>query len=289
MSEFQRDELVPTCKKLINPTFAALQGLGGRASNREILERVILDLHLPEETIRKPHTGSLTKTELAYRLAWARTYLKQYGAIINTDRSVWSVSDEYIDQKTLDEEAVFKAMPKSHLDNIKVDPDDEMPHNPADQPQENPIKKEMADIISQLIPSTFSGLVINVFEHAGVTNIDIRSSESNEIIGWGEFSCAGILTTSLSFQILTDAREVDSSAVRSFRGSLDNDSEISVLVSKSSFTEDPKAEAADRGKRNIHLLSGNQLIEIMISLGIGIQQNIHFNIDYAYFSDLSMS
>lgn len=95
---------------------------------------MILDLHLPEETIRKSHTGSLTKTELSYRLAWARTYLKQYRAIINTDRSVWSVSDEYIDQKTLDEEAVFKAMPKSHLDNIKVDPDDEMPHNPADQP-----------------------------------------------------------------------------------------------------------------------------------------------------------
>jgi restriction system protein len=74
---------VPTFDQLMNPTLAALRALGGSASIPELVERVIADLRLPREVIEQPHPG-ISRTELEYRLAWARSYLKKYGLINNS-------------------------------------------------------------------------------------------------------------------------------------------------------------------------------------------------------------
>jgi len=72
---------VPTHYQLFNPTLKALHHLGGSASITELLEQVIEDLQPPQEIIEQPHPGKTNQTELEYRLAWARTYLKKYGLI----------------------------------------------------------------------------------------------------------------------------------------------------------------------------------------------------------------
>lgn len=79
---------VPTHDKLLKPTLKALHSLGGSASINELLEQVIEDLHLPQNVVEQPHPGKNNQTELAYRLAWARTYLKKYGLIVNSTRGV---------------------------------------------------------------------------------------------------------------------------------------------------------------------------------------------------------
>lgn len=45
--------------------------------------------------IAEPHLGSTRQTELEYQLAWARTYLKNYGIITNTARRVWMITSNY--------------------------------------------------------------------------------------------------------------------------------------------------------------------------------------------------
>ena len=87
---------VPTNRELMNPTLDALFELGGSATNGEITTQVIKDLGLSSEIVEAPHiTRSNTNahmTELEYRLAWSRTYLKMYGAIENSTRGVWSLT-----------------------------------------------------------------------------------------------------------------------------------------------------------------------------------------------------
>lgn len=66
---------VPTYDKLFNPVLTAMKNLGGSARNDEIEEEVIKILNLGENDVNDLHRGNTTK--LAYRLAWARNYLKR--------------------------------------------------------------------------------------------------------------------------------------------------------------------------------------------------------------------
>ena len=84
--------MVPTFEELLLPTLAAIRGLGGSATITEQVDRVITELDLPTEIVEQPHSGSDTRTELEYRLAWARTYLKKYGLIDNSTRGIWSLT-----------------------------------------------------------------------------------------------------------------------------------------------------------------------------------------------------
>ena len=82
---------LPRYSDLIRPTFKALQELGGSGRNNEILNQIIDDMKYPDTTVTYPHKGSDTKSELSYQADWARTYLRKYGIIENSDRGVWTI------------------------------------------------------------------------------------------------------------------------------------------------------------------------------------------------------
>jgi len=81
----------PKYYELFNPLLQALRELGGSASIPELEESVSRILGLSEEDINQIHKGNRTK--FSYNLAWARTYLKRYGLLENSDRGVWALSD----------------------------------------------------------------------------------------------------------------------------------------------------------------------------------------------------
>ena len=91
MTGYSRNQ-VPSHDQLFNPTLKAIRALGGSASIAEIAQRVINDLTLPDGLAQFPH-GRGRQTELEYRLAWARTYLKQYG-LLDSTRGVWSLTPQ---------------------------------------------------------------------------------------------------------------------------------------------------------------------------------------------------
>jgi restriction system protein len=86
---------VPSFDQLIHPLLRALQELGGSGSITEIYDKVVelekfrddihTQLHDPEKS---------NQTEVAYRLAWARTYLKKFGHLENSTRGIWSLNQK---------------------------------------------------------------------------------------------------------------------------------------------------------------------------------------------------
>lgn len=95
---------VPAFSELMWPVLTALKGLGGSATNEELLARVIDDEHFSETIQNAEHTGG-GQSKLNYNLAWAKTYLKRAAAIENSGRGVWAIT-AYGD--TLFEKDVFK-------------------------------------------------------------------------------------------------------------------------------------------------------------------------------------
>ena len=71
---------IPTYDRLMNPLLKALRDLGGSGSTDEIYQRVSENLKLPEDVLSVLHDPETSnQTEVQYRLAWARTYLKKFG------------------------------------------------------------------------------------------------------------------------------------------------------------------------------------------------------------------
>src|ERR1035437_1811770 len=84
---------IPTYDRLMNPVLQALRDLGGSGSTDEIYQRVAENLKLPEDVLNVPHDPETSnQTEVQYRLAWARTYLKKFGFLESPQRGLWSLT-----------------------------------------------------------------------------------------------------------------------------------------------------------------------------------------------------
>jgi restriction system protein len=83
---------IPPYKELLWPTLKAVREIGDSGTIEEIVEKVIELEGFSEEQQAVPH-GDGPQSEIEYRLAWARTYLKGMGALENSKRGVWSTTE----------------------------------------------------------------------------------------------------------------------------------------------------------------------------------------------------
>lgn len=86
---------VPGFEQTIKPILTALQENGGRASIAELDQTAIRIMNLPEDVIKIMHKDSKKQSEIEYRMAWGRTYLKKYGLITNVSRGIWAFTDKF--------------------------------------------------------------------------------------------------------------------------------------------------------------------------------------------------
>ena len=77
----------PANSELASIVVKILQTEAVEVSNEKLRDLVIRRLSLPQRLIDEIHSGK--RTELEYRLAWARTIAKQRGLIESTSRCKW--------------------------------------------------------------------------------------------------------------------------------------------------------------------------------------------------------
>ena len=98
-----------TYNDLISPVFIVLQALGGSGTVKEINDKIIETLKLPDSVVDVLHDPNRSpQTELEYQLAWARTYLKKYGAIENCSKGVWAITSNFLSIKEIDGKDVLR-------------------------------------------------------------------------------------------------------------------------------------------------------------------------------------
>jgi len=84
---------IPSYVELLWPTLQAIRELGGSGSITEIAEKVVALEQFTEEQQSVPHGGG-PQTEIGYRLAWSRTYLKGMGLLDNSTRGVGALTNQ---------------------------------------------------------------------------------------------------------------------------------------------------------------------------------------------------
>lgn len=102
---------VPGFDAYLNPILKALHAEGGSAHIDRLYAVVVTHMRLPVEqlqVIHNPERGS--QTEVAYRMAWARTYLRKAGLIHNPSRGVWALTPKGLDTTEVDSQALVRSV-----------------------------------------------------------------------------------------------------------------------------------------------------------------------------------
>lgn len=292
--------LVPTYTELIIPTYKALLDLGGSGTINEIYQKVVENLNLPDEIADKSHLGNENQTELEYQLAWARTYLKNYGILINSARGVWALTPEYTVELELDaREIVAYTVRRNALKRSSIGkktnqdpfntPDDGITENDdIEYPEEiKPWRQRLSEVLQNMNPYGFERLTQRVLRESGFTQVEVtKKTGDGGIDGTGKLKINGIFSFNVAFQCKRYKGPVGAGDIRDFRGSLTTDIEKGVFITTSTFTRAAKEEATNPGKRQIDLIDGEDFINKIVECGIGVREVKIYEIDEDFFEKI---
>ena len=279
---------MPQFSDLFNPTLKALQCLGGSGKINEIYDEVVKLLNLPESIIDIPHSNG-SQSELEYRLAWARTYMKKSGIIDNSVRGVWSINAEHIATKELDiNEIVRTGRNQSRSENEKCPPSilESAPEEGVDVSNTS-WRSKLYDILMSMDAYAFERLAQRLLRECGFTHVEVtKKSVDGGIDGTGKLKINGIFSFNIAFQCkrYKDSTPISSAAIRDFRGSLTTDIEKGVFITTSTFSKAAKDEASNPGKQQIDLMDGEEFIDKLAEFGIGVREVKDYEIDESYFA-----
>jgi len=289
------DPRVPRYYNLFMPTFTALKALGGSGSNEEILNQVIADMQLPDEVADIPH-GDKNISEVAYQLAWARTYLSKYGVIENSARAVWAISPQFVGVKELNVQKILKAArtasngEKAQKLQSAQEVDDGCNSNEddTDVPDEaRPWRMKLLDILTRMNAFGFERLTQRVLRECGFTQVEVtKKTGDGGIDGYGKWKINGIFSFNVAFQCKRYSGVVGAGDIRDFRGSLTTDIEKGVFITTGTFSKAAKEEAAKPGKQQIDLIDGEAFMDKIAEYGIGVKEVKIYEVDEKFFEKI---
>ncbi len=286
----------------MNPLLRALQALGGSGSVEEIYDKVVELEQFSEELLSQLHDSEKSnQTEIGYRLAWARSYLKKYGLLDNSARGIWSLNAQSKDFTKCDPQAVVQHVRglwhKAHkkgkgsaetaastpLSSDSLSPSDDM----AEEPE---WKQKLHAVLTQkLNPAAFERLVQRVLREAGFTQVEVTGrSGDGGIDGRGIARIHGLMSFHVLFQCKRYKGSVSAGDIRDFRGAMMGRADKGLFITTGTFTPAAVKEATRDGAPPIDLLDGNDFAEKLRELGIGVTTKTVqvYAVDEAWFANI---
>ena len=266
--------------ELMNPTLEAIRSSGGSASIKEITVRIVDIMNLSPDKVEVPH-GNGSQTELEYRLAWTRTYLKQYGLIDNSERGIWSLTSSGRKTEEVDAEEVRKTVVQQRRSVIQnranediLSADDEDPI--GDPALETPTwREELLETLQNIPPDAFERLCQRLLRESGFVEVKTTGkSGDGGIDGHGIIRLAGLISFPVLFQSKRYKGSVGAGAVRDFRGAMAGRADKGVILTTGTFTMEAQREATRDGAPPIDLIDGELLADRLRELHLGVETRI---------------
>ena len=261
---------LPPYDALMNPLLHVLKALGGSGTSEEINAKVIEAVGLSDEQleiIHDPERGS--QTEVEYRLAWARTYLKRYGVIDNSSRGVWALTAKGREIDEVSPQAVKRYMAAEQRKKVHVDGEKDELETVTEQLS---WREELMNVLLKMDPAAFERLVQRLLRESGFIQVEVTGrSGDGGIDGKGIMRLGGLLSFHVIFQCKRYHGSVSAAQVRDFRGAMVGRADKGLLITTGNFTKDAVREATRDGAPAIDLVDGDQLVEKLRELALGVQ------------------
>lgn len=276
----------PQYHEMMIPTIDVIDELGGSGTIQEIAEGVIELLDLPEEITSQPHNPEKSsQTEVEYRLAWARTYLKKVGLIQNSERGVWSFTDKYQRGMKLDAEEIVQTVRGLTKNSRKKAIDDA----PEAIPETDDWRELIHQTVLALDPSAFERLTKRILREIGFVQVEVTGkSGDGGIDGKGIVKIQDVLSYHVVFQCKRYKGSVSPSAIRDFRGAMVGRADKGLFITTGTFTREATKEATRDGASPIDLIDGDDLVEMLkkLRLGVNVRMVEEVGVDSQWFENI---
>ncbi|WP_395444557.1 restriction endonuclease [Caulobacter sp. UC70_42] len=249
---------VPSYDAYMWPIVERLRAHGRSMTNEEMLDDVSAHMGLSEAVRSAPH-GNSGQTEVEYRMAWARTYLKKIGALENSGRGVWTLTPKgaaiteaevrggprQVQQDYAAQRAA--ASPRFSLDDT---PSPSTAFDAAAEIEgEEPWRGALMARLLALDPSAFERLCQRLLREAGFSKVEVTGKT-----GDGGIDGTGVLRMNLlSFQVIFQCKRwqgsVGAPTVRDFRGAMVGRADKGLILTTGTFTAEARREAVRDGRR----------------------------------------
>jgi restriction system protein len=272
----------PKYYEFMNPTLQALREGGGTLTNEEIVDAVVTLMRLPEEVLeRQQHGHNLSEVE--YRIAWAKSYLKQAGYLTQSERGVWALTPKGKDTPRINERAIVTANRKAYRTRRKEKilplttqsmQEEAVQESPAAEEIEAELswKQQVLDAILAMSPEAFERLSQRLLRESGFTQVEVTSrSRDGGIDGKGVLRLGGLINFQVVFQSKRYAGTVSAGIVRDFRGAMIGRADKGLIISTGTFSRDARAEAIRDGAPAIDLVDGQELAELLKKYTLGVK------------------
>jgi restriction system protein len=260
---------IPTFDVFMNPVIQALKSLGGSGTIEEINNKATEIVGLSDEqleVLHDPEKGGQTQVE--YRLAWTRTYLKKYGVLENSGRGVWALTAKGSQLDHVNPQVVKRVVrEQSKRPSALVTIQDEL----AEADAELTWRDELMAALLKMEPSGFERLTQRLLRESGFIQVEVTGrSGDGGIDGKGIMRLGGLLSFHVIFQCKRYQGSVSASQVRDFRGAMVGRADKGLLITTGNFTKDAMREATRDGAPAIDLIDGDLLVDKLKELGLGV-------------------
>lgn len=258
---------IPPYDAFMNPIIHALQTLGGSGTIEEINNKVYEIYNLSNEQLEALHDAEKgSQTEVEYRLAWARTYLKKYGVLENSSRGIWALTVKGSQVDEINPQLVKKFVRDQREEFTPV------AAIIQDEAEETSWRTELLRALLEMHPSAFERLIQRLLRESGFIQVEVTGrSGDGGVDGKGIMRLSGLLSFHVIFQCKRYQGSVSAGQVRDFRGAMVGRADKGLLITTGNFTKDAIKEATRDGAPAIDLIDGDQLVDKLKELSLGVK------------------
>jgi restriction system protein len=289
-------EGLPDLTGMMLATLDALRHLGGSGSIQEIDETVIELEGVTDAEQSTPMPNNDRRLKVNYYLAWARTFLRRGGAIENSARGVWALTEkgtvltERKDARAIydqvNEEERAKARARKRAQDNETEVGDVVVEDAMSGPiDEEDWKTALLDVIGAMKADAFERLSQRLLREAGFTKVEVRGKS-----GDGGIDGVGVLRVNLvSFQVYFQCKRwkgsVGPKEIRDFRGALQGRADKGLFITTGHYTSAASEEATRDGAIAIDLIDGDRLCDLLKEhkLGVTTEMVERIKIDGSWF------
>jgi restriction system protein len=269
---------LPSFDQLIVPTVKAIQELGGSGSTEEINSKVYVIAEISDEILQISHGEDGTVSEVDYRLAWSRTYLKKFGLLENSSRGIWALSKADIDVTKLDHVEIVKTVRDQNksTQSPKITASEKIEQEvTAEVDNTEEWKEKLLNVLYEITPAAFERLAQRILRESGFFQVEVTGKAGDGgIDGKGIVRVNGLLSFHVVFQCKRYKGSVTPSQIRDFRGAMQGRADKGLFITTGTFTREAIKEATRDGAPPIDLIDGETLCEKLKELRLGVETKL---------------
>lgn len=246
---------VPKYFELMMPVVRALDALGGSGSREEIRDRIVGDLKLPA-VVADLTTNGGASTILDMRISWALSYLKAGGALDNSERGVWALSERGKSLTDADIQNIIRDY-RAAAAQRRREREADQPLDEASGDNDAPLDHEdvldwegsLLRTLGEMPSEGFERLCQRLLRENDFQKVEVTGkSGDGGIDGYGE-----LVVNLISFRVVFQAKRwkgsVGSKEIRDFRGAMSGRDVRGLFITTGTFTGDAQKEATRDGPR----------------------------------------